>query len=78
VPGLELCGLMGMARHRDDAAGLGATFARLRRTCEEARTASGLALPELSMGMSDDYEVAISEGATIVRVGSAIFSPAWD
>lgn len=77
-PGLDLRGLMGMARYGDDAAALGRTFALLRRTCEQARTASGLALPELSMGMSGDYEIAIAEGATIVRVGSAIFSPGTD
>ena len=44
-------------------------FAALR---EEAAT---LALPELSMGMTDDFEVAVEEGATIVRVGRALFGP---
>jgi uncharacterized pyridoxal phosphate-containing UPF0001 family protein len=36
----------------------------------------GTALPDLSMGMSDDFEVAVEEGATLVRVGRAIFAPA--
>ena len=38
----------------------------------------GTVLPVLSMGMSDDFEVAIEEGATVVRVGRAIFTPAGD
>jgi hypothetical protein len=50
-------------------------FARLRalRDAEGRRTGRGL--PELSMGMSDDFEVAVEEGATLVRVGTAIFGP---
>ena len=48
-------------------------FARLAVLAEEARQKTGMALPELSMGMSGDFEVAVEEGATLVRVGSAIF-----
>ncbi|MEL6187228.1 MAG: YggS family pyridoxal phosphate-dependent enzyme [Myxococcota bacterium] len=48
-------------------------FAELRRLAEEARTRTGWPLPELSMGMSADFEDAVREGATIVRVGTAIF-----
>ena len=49
-------------------------FARLRRLRDElCATLPGLTLPELSMGMSADLEVAIEEGATIVRVGTALF-----
>ncbi|MGJ8695444.1 MAG: YggS family pyridoxal phosphate-dependent enzyme [Verrucomicrobiaceae bacterium] len=48
-------------------------FARLREFQEDVRRRSGLVLPEISMGMSGDYEVAIEEGSTMVRVGSAIF-----
>ena len=73
LPGVSLEGLMGMARYGDSPAGLGATFARLRRLAEDARRTCGLLLPELSMGMSDDFEIAIAEGATTVRVGTAIF-----
>jgi len=47
-------------------------FRELRRLAERARAATGLALPELSMGMSDDFETAIEEGATIIRVGRII------
>jgi len=52
----------------------------MRALQEDLRQRSGLALPELSMGMSGDYEVAIEEGSTIVRVGSAIFGAraAWN
>lgn len=50
-------------------------FAGLRELREEFSSSFGLALPELSMGMSDDFEIAIEEGSTIVRVGTAIFGP---
>jgi uncharacterized pyridoxal phosphate-containing UPF0001 family protein len=48
-------------------------FRRLRELRELARDATGLPLPHLSMGMSGDLEVAIEEGATILRAGTAIF-----
>lgn len=48
-------------------------FAALRQLQDELAAGSGASFPELSMGMSSDYEVAIEEGATIVRVGSSIF-----
>jgi pyridoxal phosphate enzyme (YggS family) len=67
MPGLVLEGLMTMAPNTDDERRVRASFAAL------ARLRDRLGLRELSMGMSGDYEVAIEEGATIVRVGSAIF-----
>ena len=73
LPHLELQGLMAMARFGAAGDELHATFAALRRLAEAARDASGLPLPHLSMGMSADYEIAVEEGATLVRVGSAIF-----
>jgi pyridoxal phosphate enzyme (YggS family) len=48
-------------------------FVQLRELRDRLATASGLALDELSMGMTEDYEAAIEEGATIVRVGRAVF-----
>jgi len=48
-------------------------FFRQLRALRDRLTAEGFALPELSMGMSHDFEVAIEEGATLVRVGTAIF-----
>jgi pyridoxal phosphate enzyme (YggS family) len=75
LPGLDVRGFMGMApwgATEDQARRL---FGSLRELAERERARTGLALPELSMGMSGDYEAAILEGATIVRVGSAIFAP---
>lgn len=50
-------------------------FAALRGLAEDLRARTGLELPELSMGMSADFEAAILEGSTLVRVGTAIFGP---
>ncbi|MCP4574348.1 MAG: YggS family pyridoxal phosphate-dependent enzyme [bacterium] len=75
LPGLELRGFMGMARYGAADEETVAAFADLRRLAASAREITGLALPELSMGMSGDYEAAVGQGATVVRVGSAIFGP---
>ncbi len=73
LPGLEIRGLMTVGRFVTDPEAARPTFVRLRRLSEHIRhTAPGLG-PELSMGMSADFEVAVEEGATIVRVGQAIF-----
>ncbi len=72
LPHLELAGLMAIPRPRPDPAGQRPAFARLRSLLQELKLApAGRA--ELSMGMSADFEVAIAEGATWVRVGTAIF-----
>jgi PLP dependent protein len=68
---LELSGLMTMPPYTDDADAARPFFAQLREL--QARHGGPRALPELSMGMSHDLEAAIAEGATIVRVGTAIF-----
>ena len=52
-----------------------AAFARLRRLADRLRALTGLPLDELSMGMSADYEAAVAEGATLVRIGTVIFGP---
>jgi uncharacterized pyridoxal phosphate-containing UPF0001 family protein len=54
-------------------------FRELRRLRDDAEQSLGLALPELSMGMTHDFPVAVAEGATFVRVGTAIFGarPPW-
>ncbi len=75
LPGLDLRGFMGMARFGASEIELRSTFAALRGLSEAARRATGLPLPELSMGMSGDFECAIAEGATLVRVGTAVFGP---
>jgi pyridoxal phosphate enzyme (YggS family) len=73
-PHLELCGLMTIPAADPERAR--PAFARLRRLRDALAAAPGGAgLRELSMGMSADFEVAIEEGATIVRVGTALFGP---
>ena len=72
LPRLRLRGLMGMASPTPDVRHQRAEFRELRETYE-ALVAEGHALDTLSMGMSDDFESAIAEGATMVRVGTAIF-----
>jgi pyridoxal phosphate enzyme (YggS family) len=72
LPNLRLRGLMAIPEPTTDVAEQRAAFARVR-TLFDALRADGLALDTLSMGMSGDLAPAIAEGATIVRVGSAIF-----
>ncbi len=72
MPGLKLRGLMGMASYTADEEAQRAQFALLRDSLETLR-AAGLAVDTLSMGMSHDFEPAIAEGSTMVRIGSAIF-----
>ena len=67
MPNIELLGLMTVAPRADDPEDIRPVFRRLREIRD------GLGLQELSMGMTDDFEVAIEEGATMVRVGRAIF-----
>ena len=71
---LRLRGLMAVPAAGDDPEAARPAFARLRELRDGlCRAAPGLTLPELSMGMSADFEVAIEEGASIVRVGTALF-----
>lgn len=72
LPRLTLRGLMAIPEPADDEAGQRAPFRQLREIFETIR-AAGLPLDTLSMGMSHDLEAAIAEGATIVRIGTAIF-----
>jgi pyridoxal phosphate enzyme (YggS family) len=69
---LPIVGLMTMAAYGTDAETARPSFVRLRSIRDALRSRTGLALPELSMGMSADFESAIEEGATLVRVGSAL------
>ena len=73
LPGIELLGLMTIGRLVDDPAAARPTFVALRRLSERLRAAEPALGPELSMGMSADFEVAVEEGATFVRVGRALF-----
>ena len=69
LPALALRGVLAITRATDDPESARPAFAALRELARQH------GLPELSMGMSADLEVAIEEGATIVRVGTAIFGP---
>lgn len=74
-PALRVRGLMTLALFSADADRVRACFARLRTLRDRLRqdAPAGMTLDGLSMGMSGDYEIAIEEGATVVRVGQAIF-----
>ena len=73
LPQLELAGLMCIPPFLEEAEKVRPYFRRLRELREDLREKLGFALPVLSMGMSHDFEVAIEEGATEVRVGTALF-----
>ena len=66
-------GLITIAENSDAEATVRACFAALRQLRQQCQDQTGLALPTLSMGMSADFEWAIQEGSTEVRIGSAIF-----
>jgi pyridoxal phosphate enzyme (YggS family) len=74
-PSVNVCGLMAMSSAEGGTETARRNFADLRRLRDELQTEcpDGVALTELSMGMSDDFEEAIAEGATMVRIGSALF-----
>jgi hypothetical protein len=74
LPRLRLRGLMSIPAPSSDKARQRAAFRAVRELFERLR-AEGLELDTLSMGMSDDMEAAIEEGATMVRIGTAIFGP---
>lgn len=69
LPGLKLQGLMTVAPYHDDPQQSRPLFAQLSNLADQ------FSLPERSMGMSGDFEVAIEEGATLVRVGRKLFEP---
>lgn len=73
LPHLELRGLMTIPPYRDDIEDARPYFRKLRELRESISQRSGRALPALSMGMSHDFEAAIEEGATEIRIGTALF-----
>ncbi len=75
IKNIEIKGFMTMAPYTDDMKHIRKIFRGLRLLREEmSRSFAGLGLSELSMGMSNDFQVAIEEGATMIRVGSNIFN----
>jgi PLP dependent protein len=75
LPRIEIHGLMTVPPWTPDAENSRPHFRRLRELKRECEQRLGAPLPHLSMGMSGDFEVAIEEGATIVRIGTALFGP---
>ena len=75
LPGLDVRGLMAVMPDLHDETALRPYFVQMRRLFEQLREEAidGTHIEELSMGMSGDYELAAQEGATMVRIGSAIF-----
>ncbi len=73
LPRLEVHGLMTMAPWTKEIERTRPAFSYLREIRDEAAEHFGAPLPELSMGMSNDFEIAIEEGATLIRVGSDLF-----
>ena len=73
LPGLSVDGLMTVGRLVTDTDGARLTFATLRALSERLRARDDRLGGQLSMGMTDDFEVAVEEGATLVRIGRAIF-----
>ena len=72
---LEVRGLMAIPPFRENPEEARPFFRKLREIRDRLEQASGAGLPELSMGMSHDFPVAIAEGATWVRIGTALFGP---
>jgi pyridoxal phosphate enzyme (YggS family) len=77
LTGLDVRGLMTMSALTDDQAEQRRAF-RLLRDLRDAAERSGYRLPELSMGMSGDYPVAVEEGATMIRLGTVLFGERAD
>ncbi len=75
LPRLEVQGLMTVAPYTPTPERVRPYFRQLRDLKDECSSRLGAPLPHLSMGMSGDFEVAIEEGATIVRIGTALFGP---
>lgn len=73
LPGVRLRGLMTVGPWVDDTGVVAASFAGLRRLKEDAVRAAGISLEHLSMGMTDDFEIAVAEGSTMVRLGRVLF-----
>jgi len=70
---LQCQGLMGMAAYAAEKESCRPSFQLLRNTRDKLSDLLGKKLPELSMGMSNDFEIAIEEGATLIRLGSILW-----
>jgi pyridoxal phosphate enzyme (YggS family) len=75
LPKIEIHGLMTIAPWTPEPEKVRPVFRQLRELKEQCEQILGAPLPHLSMGMSGDFEVAIEEGATLIRLGTALFGP---
>jgi uncharacterized pyridoxal phosphate-containing UPF0001 family protein len=75
LPRLEIHGLMTIAPYTPAPEKVRPCFKKLSELRDRCSEILGAPLPHLSMGMSGDFEIAIEEGATIVRIGTALFGP---
>jgi len=75
LPHIEVHGLMAVPPWSAEAEKVRPAFRQLRELKQRCEDVLGAPLPQLSMGMSGDFEVAIEEGATLVRIGTALFGP---
>ncbi len=75
LPRIEVHGLMTVAPFSQDSEKVRPVFRRLRELKGQCENILGAPLPHLSMGMSGDFEVAVEEGATMIRLGSAVLGP---
>lgn len=75
LPKIEIHGLMTIAPWTSEPEKVRPFFQKLRELKTECEQILGAPLPELSMGMSGDFEIAIEEGSTLVRIGTALFGP---
>lgn len=75
---IDICGLMGMATFTDDTDEIEREFRTLKQLFDDMQRRFATAFPnfkELSMGMSEDYHIAVENGSTLIRVGTRIFGP---
>ncbi len=77
LPNINPEGLMTVGPLTDNERDIRTAFANLRTLTENARASYDLSLPVISMGMSDDFELAILEGSTMVRIGTLLFGPRY-
>ena len=75
LPNVQPAGLMTIGPLTDDEANIRAAFALTRELYDEGREMAGNQFDTLSMGMSDDFALAIAEGSTMIRVGTVLFGP---
>lgn len=75
IEGARVRGLMNLPPQDEDEAAVARRFAEVRALRDDLEERFGVKLPELSMGMSGDFPLAIREGATLIRIGTALFGP---